>query len=131
MSGGVCDMCAHLSTYPDTASLWEILLATENAKGVVLTTKAHPKSGCYEQPSVTYTNKEISTNSELRATTLRSLGIQDSCVLRLRHISTDVDLDLFMETDKMMAEQEIRQRAEQDKIHQAKKIDREEVCAVL
>lgn len=55
------------------------------------------------QPVITYTNKEVGTNPELRSTTLQSLGLAGgNGLLRLFHRFTTVPLQEYLDRDKQV-----------------------------
>lgn len=119
----------HIMSFPSNISIWNLLQAAETEKKLVLTTnsvKVKPKKGdaveVYNQPIVNFMTTDLATNTDLRKTTLATLGIKSgSAVLRVRFKATEVPIKEFLAADAAMAETEAEaSKATEQRISDAK-----------
>lgn len=104
----------HIVSFPNNVSIWSILKSVEAEKKLVLTTasvEVKPKKGdkihYYNQPIVNFMSTDLATNTDLRKSTLATLGVKSgSAVLRVRFKPTEVELNDFLTADLLLAETE-------------------------
>jgi hypothetical protein len=104
----------HIMSFPSTVSIWHILKAVETEKGVALLTSSSSKKlkhgeilTFYNQPVVNFMSTELSTNTDLRRTTLSGLGVKSgSAVLRVRFKPTERAAKEFLAEDAELEEAE-------------------------
>ena len=97
--------------------MWNILRTVEGENGVPLLTASSTKKvkngeivTFYNQPVVNFMSTDLQTNTELRKTTLASLGVKSgSAVLRVRFKPTEVLLKTFLEEDALLADSEAQE----------------------
>lgn len=115
-------------SFANNVSIWNLLKTVETEKGVVLLSVGTKKlkdgkiGAVYSQPIVNVLTTELASNTELRKTTLSTLGVKSgSVVLRVRFKVTDVALSEFLESDAALALQEADDaRASEQRIADAK-----------
>lgn len=101
-------------SFPNNVSIWSILKAVEAEKKIALTTasvEVKPKKGekvkYYNQPIVNFMSTDLATNTDLRKSTLATLGVKSgSAVLRVRFKQTEVEYNEFLALDLVLAETE-------------------------
>jgi hypothetical protein len=101
-------------SFPSNTSIWNILKSVESEKKIALITASSSKKlkkgeviNFYNQPVVNFLSTEITTNTDLRKTTLSSLGVKSgSAVLRVRFKATEVPVKEFLAQDEILAGQE-------------------------
>lgn len=104
----------HIMSFPSSTSIWNILKSVETDKKIELLTTTTVKKGkdghkhnFYNQPIVNFMSTDLSTNTDLRKTTLAGLGVKSgSAVLRVRFKVTDIESSEFFTLDAALAQEE-------------------------
>ena len=116
-------------TFPNNISIWHILKLAEVEKKIPLTTafeehkdKKLGKVQYYSQPVVNFMSTDLATNSDLRKTTLATLGVKSgSAVLRVRFKPTEIEYKEFLAADAALIESEAEEyKATEQRISDAK-----------
>jgi chemotaxis protein histidine kinase CheA len=108
-----------VAKFPASVTLWEILKEFEKKPGNTegkFTQQQNEADHTYLQPTLGYMTKEISTNAELRSTTLFDLGlVKGSGLFRLTLKKTNFGYEEFLQTDSASAVQESNLRNSNNK----------------
>lgn len=111
-----------VASFPPRTNLWDVLQHFERARATTFTTLENAKTGTYVQPVLSFLNREISTNRELRNTTLETLGLAPGSngLMRLVLRQTETKFKEFLELDQQSILQEADEREKLDQMRAAK-----------
>jgi hypothetical protein len=108
-----------VESFAPRTSLWDVLQHFERSRSTTYTSAEDPKTSNYIQPILSFLNREISSNRELRNTTLDTLGLSagSNGLMRLIMKPTDTKFMDFMAAEKLSLVQEMddREKAEIDR----------------